>query len=210
MGSGNGLALAAKIPTNTVKAIDLIFTGKASYIDSFFINSTFSCMLCGLGFDAQVAHDFAAKGKRGLYNYTKQTINNFFSAKPYSFDIVNKGKSFNTAAYFISIANSNQFGNQVTIAPQASLTDGLLDVVVVKKMSKLKLLWVLLMQIRNGQVDEHIEKTYHHKDVLYFQTPRLIIHNLENAPVHVDGDPADTAKKFSIQVIPQAFKLIQP
>ena len=210
MGSGNGLALAAKIPVNTAKALELIFTGKASYIDSFFINSTFSCMLCGLGFDAQVAHDFAAKGKRGLFNYTKQTISNFFSAKPYSFDIVNKGKSFNTTAYFISIANSNQFGNQVTIAPQASLTDGLLDVVIVKKMSKLKLLWVLFKQIRNGQVDEHIEKTYHNKNVLYFQTPRLIVHNLEGAPVHVDGDPADTAKKFSIQVIPQAFKLIQP
>ena len=77
-------------------------------------------------------------------------------------------------------------------------------------MSKLKLLWVLFKQIRNGQVDEHIEKTYHNKNVLYFQTPRLIVHNLEGAPVHVDGDPADTAKKFSIQVIPQAFKLIQP
>jgi diacylglycerol kinase (ATP) len=147
-------------------------------------------------------------GAKGVY--TKQTISNFFSARPYSFDIVNKGKSFNTSAYFISIANSNQFGNQVTIAPQASLTDGLLDVVIVKKMSKLKMMWAILLQIRNGQVDEHIEKTYHSKDILYFQTPRLIIHNLENAPVHVDGDPAETAKKFSIQVIPQAFKLIQP
>ena len=210
MGSGNGLALAAKIPKKISKALDLIFTGKASYIDSFFINDTFSCMLCGLGFDAQVAHDFASGGKRGLYNYAKQTINNFFTARPYSFDIVNKGKSFNTSAYFISIANSNQFGNQVTIAPQASLTDGLLDVVVVKKMSKLKMIWALLMHMRNGQVDEHIEKTYHNKDVLYFQTPRLIVHNLDSAPFHIDGDPATTARKFSIHVISQAFKLIQP
>lgn len=210
MGSGNGLALAAKIPKSPAKALDLVFTGKATYIDSFFINTTFSCMLCGLGFDAQVAHDFAAQGKRGLATYIKQTINNFFVAAPYSFDIVNKGKSFNTAAYFISIANSNQFGNQVTIAPQASLSDGLLDVVIVKKMSKLRLLWALFKQIRNGEVDEYIEKTYHNKDILYFQTPRLIIHNLGNAPLHIDGDPAETAKKFSIQVIPQAFKLIQP
>ena len=96
MGSGNGLALAAKIPTNPSKALDLIFNGKASYIDSFFINSTFSCMLCGLGFDAQVAHDFAVQGKRGLMTYIKQTIGNFFAAKPYSFDIVNQGKSFNS------------------------------------------------------------------------------------------------------------------
>ena len=60
MGSGNGLAFAAKIPADPGKALDVIFTGKARYIDSFFINDTFSCMLCGLGFDAQVAHDFAS------------------------------------------------------------------------------------------------------------------------------------------------------
>jgi diacylglycerol kinase (ATP) len=210
MGSGNGLALAAKIPKNPSKAIDLIFTGKARYIDSFMINTTFSCMLCGLGFDAQVAHDFAKQSKRGLMTYIKQTINNYFTAKPYSFDVISKGKSFNTSAYFISIANSNQFGNQFTIAPQASLTDGLLDIVIVKKMNKLKLLWVILKQIRNGQIDEYNELTVKHRDVLYFQTPRIIINNLENAPLHIDGDPAETSKKLSIQVVPQAFKLIQP
>lgn len=210
LGSGNGLALAAKIPKNPSKALDIIFNGKASYIDSFFINQTFSCMLCGLGFDAQVAHDFAVQGKRGLMTYIKQTISNYFSAKPYSFDIVNQGKSFNTDAYFISIANSNQFGNNFTIAPQASLNDGLLDVVIVRKMSKLKLLWVVFKQIRNGQIEEYNELTVLHRDILYFQTPRLIIHNLEGAPLHIDGDPAETTRKFSVQIIPQAFKLIQP
>jgi diacylglycerol kinase (ATP) len=210
MGSGNGLALAAKIPTNPAKALDIIFTGKAKYIDSFFINQTFSCMLCGLGFDAQVAHDFAKQSKRGLITYIKQTIHNFFSARPYSFDIVNQGKSFNTEAYFISIANSNQFGNNFTIAPLASLDDGLLDIVIVKKMSKFRFLWQVFKQLRRGEMDEYNELTVQHREVLYFQTPRLMITNLENAPLHIDGDPVETTRKFSIQVIPQAFKLIQP
>ncbi len=210
LGSGNGLALAAKIPRNTSKALDIVFNGKAKYIDSFFINQTFSCMLCGLGFDAQVAHDFAKQNTRGLMTYVKQCIGNFFAAEPYSFDIVNQGKSFNTEAYFISIANSNQFGNNFTIAPLASLDDGLLDVVVVKRMSKFRLLWSVLRQLRKGYVEEYSELTVKHRDVLYFQTPRLLINNLDNAPLHIDGDPAETTRKFSIQVIPQAFKLIQP
>jgi diacylglycerol kinase family enzyme len=210
MGSGNGLALAAKIPINPSTALDIIFNGKAKYIDSFYINQTFSCMLCGLGFDAQVAHDFAKQGSRGLVTYVKQTINNFFTARPYSFDIVNQGKSFNTEAFFISIANSNQFGNNFTIAPLASLDDGLLDIVIVKKMSKFRFLWQVIKQLRRGQVDEYNELTVQHREVLYFQTPRLMISNLENAPLHIDGDPVETTRKFSIQVIPQAFKLIQP
>ena len=58
MGSGNGLAFAAKIPFNFSKALDVIFNGKASAIDGFYVNNRFGCMLCGLGFDAQVAYEF--------------------------------------------------------------------------------------------------------------------------------------------------------
>lgn len=210
MGSGNGLALAAKIPKQVDKALDIIFNGKARYIDSFFINDSFSCMLCGLGFDAQVAHDFAQQQSRGLSTYVKQTINNFLVAQPYSFEITNAGSSFTTEAYFISIANSNQFGNNFTIAPKASLNDGLLDVVIVKKMSKLRLILSVLKQISKGDISEYNEKTFHDKDVLYFQTDKLIIRNLDKAPLHIDGDPATTAGKFSFEIIPDAFKLIQP
>ncbi len=210
MGSGNGLAFAAKIPKQVDKALDIIFNGKASYIDSFFINEIFSCMLCGLGFDAQVAHDFAKQPKRGLKTYIKQSINNFITATPYRFEIINKGLAFTTDAYFISIANSNQFGNQFTIAPKASLNDGLLDIVIVKKMSKLRMLWAIFKQIRSGEVKQHEEKTFHEKDILYFQTNKLIINNLMNAPLHIDGDPVNTHKKFLVEIIPGAFKLIQP
>ena len=210
MGSGNGLALAAKIPKQIDKALNIIFTGKAAYIDSFFINSTFSCMLCGLGFDAQVAHDFAKQEKRGLGTYIKQTFINFIKVRPWAFEIINKGKSFSASAYFISIANSNQFGNQFTIAPGASINDGLLDIIVVKKMSKLRFLWAVVHQVLNGKIKEYDEKTFHEKDVLYFQTNKLIIHNLDAAPLHIDGDPSNTAKKFMIEIIPDAFKLLQP
>lgn len=210
MGSGNGLALAAKIPKKIHKALDVIFTGKGKYIDSFFINDVFSCMLCGLGFDAQVAHDFSKQPSRGLGTYIKKTIENFITANPYPFEIVNKGKSFATEAFFISIANSNQFGNRFTIAPQASLNDGLLDIVIVKKMSKMRMLLAVIKQIMAGKINEHDEKTFHKKDILYFQTSQLIIYNLATAPLHIDGEPAYTAKKLVVKIIPDAFKLIQP
>ena len=210
MGSGNGLALAAKIPKEIHKALDVIFTGKGRYIDSFFINDVFSCMLCGLGFDAQVAHDFSKQSSRGLGTYIKKTIENFITANPYPFEIVNKGKSFATEAFFISIANSNQFGNRFTIAPQASLNDGLLDIVIVKKMGKMRMLLAVIKQIMAGKINEHDEKTFHKKDILYFQTSQLIIYNLATAPLHIDGEPAYTAKKLVVKIIPDAFKLIQP
>ncbi len=210
VGSGNGLALAAKIPLQIDAALSLIFNNKAAYIDSFFINSTFSCMLCGLGLDAKVAHDFAKHPGRGLKNYIRHAFNNFFTAQPYSFDILNKGEQFTVAAFFISIANSNQFGNNFTIAPKASLNDGLLDIIVVKKMSKLWMLLTVLKHIRSGRILQHGDTAFHKKDVLYFQTNKLTINNNQQAPLHIDGDPAATTQRFVIQIVPKAINLLQP
>jgi diacylglycerol kinase (ATP) len=209
-GSGNGLALAAKIPNQVDKALDIIFNGKASYIDAFFINSTFSCMLCGLGFDAVVAQEFEKQSKRGLAVYIRESAKHFITAEPYPFEITSMGMSFSTKAFFICIANSNQFGNNVTIAPEAKLNDGLLDVVVAQKMSKPHLIWSVLKQIRFGHVKPHTESYFHKSGVLYFQTDRLMINNLSLAPLHIDGEPGTTARKIMVEVITSAFRLIQP
>lgn len=210
VGSGNGLAMAARIPKNINRALDLIFAGNAEYIDSFFINGSFSCMLSGIGFDAQVAHDFSKQQKRGLVTYIRQSVKNFFSAKPYPFELTVADKPFATEAFFISIANSNQFGNNFTIAPKASLHDGLLDIVVVNKMSKLRMLWNLLKQITNGHVRIYEDKKYHHNRIHYFQAKKIMIKNPMLAPLHIDGEPAETAASFEIGIIENAFRLIMP
>jgi len=210
MGSGNGLAFAAKIPKQVNKALDIILKGNAVYIDSFYINKRFSCMLCGLGFDAQVAHDFARQKKRGLATYVKQSMRNFIKARPYPFTLSVNGDAIITEAFFISIANSNQFGNNFTIAPQASLHDGLLDIVIVNKMSKMRMLWNVLKQIRKGEVRPYEDKKYHRTDIGYFQTKKLTIKNPKHAPLHVDGDPATTAAVFEIEIIEKAFRLLMP
>ena len=207
LGSGNGLALAAKIPTQIEAALAIVFNNSATFIDSFFINSTFSCMLCGLGLDAKVAHDFAEQPGRGLKNYIKHTFNNFFTAQPYSFDIVNKGEQINVHAFFISIANSNQFGNSLTIAPKATLNDGLLDVVIVKKENKFSLFFKLINQLKAGKLAtvSDVGRTFH-----YFQTKKITIYNPEKELIHIDGEPMQAMEIIEIEIIKNAFKLIQP
>jgi YegS/Rv2252/BmrU family lipid kinase len=138
MGSGNGLAYAAGISRNIKKALRVIFLGKATWIDGFYINEQFGCMLSGAGFDAQVAHAFAKQKKRGLITYIIQAIKQYFTASDFAFIIEANGQQITTKALFVSIANSNQFGNYVKIAPKASLSDGLLDVIIVPKMNKIK------------------------------------------------------------------------
>jgi diacylglycerol kinase family enzyme len=209
-GSGNGLAYTAKIPKHPAKALDIVFNGKPGAIDGFYINDQFACMLCGVGFDAKVAHDFAQQPKRGLATYIKQVVKNFFAATSYSFELTVNDKTFTTDAFFICIANSNQFGNNFTIAPEASLSDGLLDIVIVTNQSKLSVLFQTLKQIRGNnklQTEAIEEKT---KGVIYFQTDKLNINNLSQAPLHIDGEPAETPITLKIQIKKKCFRLIQP
>ena len=209
-GSGNGLALCAKIAKQPASALDIIFNGKASPIDGFFINNRFACMLAGLGFDAKVAHEFADHPKRGLITYAQLTIKNFFSVKPFRFRIKLEKEKFDTEAFFISIANSNQFGNNFTIAPQASLTDGLLDIVIVTNQSKLGFLLQTLKQVAGWNVLKSSSIVTQKTGVIYFQTDKLEIINQSEAPLHIDGDPAETPNKLIIEVKKKCFRLIQP
>lgn len=209
VGSGNGLARAANIPMKSKEALELFFTGEAKKTDAFYINNQFSCMLSGIGFDAQVAHDFAAKSSRGLMVYTQQSLINFFKAQPYQFEVILPDFSFYSDAFFISIANSNQFGNNFTIAPQASLNDGLLDIVIVQKMNKAKLPFAILKQIRGNNKLQDLVENITNKNVLYFQVPSLTIKNLKFAPFHIDGEPKETAEEFKIEILKDCFELVQ-
>lgn len=210
VGSGNGLALAAGISKKPLQAFDHILQAKTKPIDAFLINGQYSCMLSGIGFDAKVAHDFATKASRGLITYTQQTIINYFKAQPYQFEITMDDFSFFTEAFFISIANSNQFGNNFTIAPHANLSDGLLDIVIVQKMNKAKLPFAVLKQLRGNNKLQQLVDDISKKPVLNFQTAGLTIKNLKLAPLHVDGEPRKTDSEFNIEVLKHSFDLIHP
>lgn len=210
MGSGNGLALAAGISTNPSKALDIIFKGSATAVDGFYVNKHFGCMLTGVGFDAQVAHDFATQSTRGLWTYIKQSLRLFFRYKTYSFVIEINGEKISTEAFFISIANSNQFGNHVTIAPRASLHDGLLDVIVVNKKNKYFTALSLLRHIKLGKVKKPVAQKGHTAAIDYWQTTNIKIENPSLAPLHIDGEPAVTDRTIEVNIIPAAIKLLQP
>jgi diacylglycerol kinase (ATP) len=209
-GSGNGLAFSAGIPKEPEKALQVVFGGKSAWADAFLINNRFACMLCGLGFDAQVAHDFARDPKRGLATYVKQVFRNFVKAGTYPFEITLHGKTLSLNAYFISIANSNQFGNNFTIAPKASLTDGLLDVVVATSHSRFALLLQTVRQVTGFNRMQQLEMLNDQTGILYFQTKDIRISNPALAPLHLDGEPVDSAPVVDVSILPGSFQLIFP
>ncbi|MBL7697276.1 MAG: YegS/Rv2252/BmrU family lipid kinase [Chitinophagaceae bacterium] len=209
-GSGNGLAFAAGIPYSTTRALDIIFAGSPAFVDGFWINDKFSCMMCGIGCDAQVAHEFANRKVRGLKTYLQLSAMHFFKAKPFNFTIKTKDFSTTVDAFFITISNSNQFGNNITIAPKASLSDGRFDIVIVKKMHKLMLPFALLRQISGNNTIEELKNYRNNKNIVYFQASEATIVNNSNAPLHIDGEPEPFTENIKLKILPNAFRLLQP
>ncbi|PWJ42377.1 diacylglycerol/lipid kinase family protein [Sediminitomix flava] len=140
IGSGNGLARHLNIPLNPQKAINSLYNAQTSFIDVGIVNGKQFFCTSGTGFDAYVSHHFAEADGRGLINYIKTGVQDYFNYKANKYKIEVDGKDYNVDAYMVSVANASQFGNNAYIAPNADISDGLLDVVIIKKFNKLNIL----------------------------------------------------------------------
>ena len=127
-GSGNGLARHLHIPMEPKGAINVLNAGNVKTIDYGIIdNHPFFCT-CGVGFDAFVSLKFADSGKRGLLTYLENTLHESLTYQPETYEIENSTGTVRYKAFLIACANASQYGNNAYIAPQASLTDGMMDI----------------------------------------------------------------------------------
>jgi diacylglycerol kinase family enzyme len=76
-------------------------------------------------------------------------------------------------------------------------------------MNKIKMALSVLWQIAMGKLMPEW-KDHEKRNIYYFHTASLHIRNPMEAPLHIDGEPAETAQEINIQIIPGAFRLIMP
>lgn len=132
-GSGNGFSNETKFSKNLDELLEKLNAKKSRKIDTFTINDRLSINVSGTGFDGKVVKEFE-KTTRGFKNYIKVSLKTFFSYKPIKVKFFDeKYKEYNGKYLMVNIANTRQFGNNAYIAPNASKSDGLVDMVLVKK-----------------------------------------------------------------------------
>jgi len=132
-GSGNGFSNETQFSKNLDELLDKIKTKKSRKIDTFTVNEKLSINVSGTGFDGKVVKEFE-KTTRGFKNYIMVSLKTFFSYKPIQLEFKGEKYSEHNGKYLmVNIANTRQFGNNAYIAPMASKSDGLVDLVLVKK-----------------------------------------------------------------------------
>lgn len=201
LGSGNGLARHLKIPMNPKKALMLASSGTIKKIDAAKINNKFYFCSAGVGFDALVAYKFAYAGTRGLKTYIKIVFNEYFSYKPQKYIISTPYEQIKTNAFFISVANANQWGNNVKVAPQANIDDGQLEVTILKPF-----LWIELPLILLSLFFNRFNRSYKVKAI---RSPKVEIYStkLQNY-AHYDGEPLLLGQNISFYCIPKALNVV--
>ncbi|HEY4785766.1 MAG TPA: diacylglycerol kinase family protein [Bacteroidales bacterium] len=201
-GSGNGLARFLKIPMKLKEAIALQGTGSEISIDFGLINDNPFFCTCGVGFDAHIGNKFAQSHKRGFFTYVKETVKAFFNYKPKKYKIKVDGEKLKTRAFLITVANAGQYGNDAYIAPQADITDGMLDLCILTPFPKHKA-FHLGYRLFNRTMDR-----CSYIKVRKGQT--ITIKRKKKGEVHLDGEPAIMGKKLKIRIVEKGLKVIIP
>ena len=202
IGSGNGLARHLGIPVSVKKAMQLINKCNTASIDTATINGKPFVSIAGIGFDALVAREFSKNKKRGFFSYLRIITKEYRAYKPKKYNLhFDDGTHIKTNAFFISFANSNQFGYNTSIAPNAKLDDGKLDVCIVQKPRILAMPLVanllFLKQIHLSPLVEIIPAS----GLTVKRSKRTI---------NMDGEAIKLKKKLTIKVNPLSLKVIIP
>ena len=143
-GSGNGLARALHIPVQPWRAVRFLNSAEFKTIDTCQVNGQFFFSVAGAGYDSQVARRYEFFPGRGFKTYFWAIITSFQKYKPIEYEITIDGVSIKRTALMVTVCNSSQYGYGFRISPKASLNDGLLDVVIVKKPEPWRVPFVLL------------------------------------------------------------------
>jgi YegS/Rv2252/BmrU family lipid kinase len=200
-GSGNGLARHLRIPLDLKKAMQVINTGKVVSIDSIRMNEETFVNVAGVGFDAHIGWEFARFGKRGFSSYLKVISREFPKYKAQDFELIIDGKSIKKNAYLISFANGSQWGNNAWIAPTADISDGLMDIAILRDF---KLLNGLAIGYRL------FKKTLHESSFLEIIKAKEVTVRQTGIIAHIDGEPVETGNELRIQVNPLSLKVVIP
>lgn len=200
MGSGNGLARHVGIPLGFEAALKLAATGSAIHVDTGEADGHPFFNVMGIGFDAEVGRRFNETKGRGLINYLREGWKAFRGYRSMECDIQTSEGSRKLKAYIVAVANSSQYGSNAFIAPDASMTDGKLNLVAIAQphlLSFFILIWRMFSK-----------KLYHSPRVTPICSDEFTLSLESGSFFHVDGEIFRCGEKLKVKACPKSLRIV--
>ena len=202
LGSGNGFARHFEIAMQSSRAIQQLNKSEIRSMDTGLLNDRPFFNVSGVGFDGQISKTFAEQLKRGYMTYARCVMEELQTYQPKRFSYIYRGKEVEGEYFLIAFANTTQYGNNAIIAPQADTTDGMLDVVLVKPFPPFYLPAITMMAL--------FRNLHHSPYVEVIRTPSILLHNPDEAPVHIDGEYLSKDAKIEVKARKASLQIMVP
>jgi diacylglycerol kinase (ATP) len=201
LGTTNDFARALGIPKFWEFACDLIIAQNTRSIDVGKANQRYFINIAGGGSMTELTYEVPSKLKTmiGQLAYYMKGLEKLPSLRPIKVNIVSPDFTGEEDVMLFLVANSNSVGGFEKLAPLASLDDGLLDVLMLRKCNLAEFLRIASMALRGEHInDEHI---------IYFRTKELQVTTADYVQLNLDGEFGGTMPvKFS--VLPSHLEII--
>lgn len=182
VGTGNDWRRTWNLPKTINECIALLKHGKRVLHDIGEINYTESLEskilwfinIAGIGFDAKVA--YAAniqkeKGNSGLHVYLSELIKSLISFKEPEFAVSTDSKTLTFEGFTVLAGICRYAGNKMKLVPDADPQDRLLSVVLVKKLTKLKIIRNLPKLFSGKFIQLSEVSNFHCKEIIIKSNP---------------------------------------
>lgn len=208
LGSGNDVARALGLYTMSwQEALAHALTAPSSRMDAgaveFADRSVPFLACCTCGFDSAVALR-ALNGPRwlrGLPRYLFATMRELAAFRLWSLTVHCEGKPLRAgSALFASALNTPTFGSGIPAVPQASITDGQINLLVAGRFTRLSTLAMLPRLL----VGKHMPDPRIHTNAF----AEISIHATPDVPLAVDGEYIGEAAQLSMRVLPGAMRVV--
>lgn len=198
-GSGNGLARHLHIPVGIRPALFRLNTYEETMIDTCKVNDTPFFCTSGMGFDAEVAHRFSLASSRGLMTYMITSFTTFFTYQPQVYEIEIDGQHITKQLHLLTCANAGQYGNDAYISPAADISDGNIDLCMVKPLGIVR---ATTFSLRLFSYSMHRSKS-----VEIVKAKNVKIKRQNSDWIHVDGEPVAMPAELNYQILPKSLKV---
>ena len=204
-GSGNGLARHLGLPLRPVDALRCLVpdAGRPASIDTGRVNGHLFWNTMGLGLDAEVGASFNRLKNRGLLGYIRVAIRAFHQRKPERVHVsTSDGRTYDAPCLVVAIANSDQYGNDLRIAPGACANDGLLDLVHVAPLGWYRAICIAL-GLAAGVTRTHASMTRLRASAFKLQRDRPGL-------IHTDGEILEEGRILEVDTLPASLRVHIP
>ena len=202
LGSGNGFARHLGLSTDPARAVQQLNRSEPFLLDACFMNDRPFFNVSGMGFDAQVSKKFMHQIKRGYATYARCVWAEFQTYHPRRYRYELNGKIIEEELLMIAFANTQQYGNNAVIAPQARINDGYLDVVFVRPFPLAYLpIFTMLSFTRNIHHSPYVEIA---------RVQQFRVQQMDEPLGHVDGDYVETEAKVQLNVQANSLHVLRP